>query len=51
MILCYETCNWGENLHRINYFYVLKRESGIFTPVFSAWNGDSGAKSLVIRFQ
>ena len=35
----------------LTLFYALKQERRIFTPVFSAWNGDSGAKSLVIRFQ
>ena len=35
----------------LTIFYVLRQGSGIFTPVFSAWNGDSGAKRLVIRFQ
>ena len=35
----------------LTFFYVLKQERRIFTPVFSAWNGDSGAKRLVIRFQ
>ena len=35
----------------LTFFYVLKQERRIFTPVFSVWNGDSGAKRLVIRFQ
>jgi hypothetical protein len=35
----------------LTFFMFLKQERRIFTPVFSAWNGDSGAKSLVIRFQ